>query len=670
MKRVRAFAAAGVDHHAHRERRAIFVGPQRAQIVGDALRQHRHHAVGEIDRIAAFDRSAVERRAGPHIMRHVGDRDGHHMAARVARVGVGQGVDGVVMVLGVGRVDGDERGVAPVFVLAEHPRARGVGFLQHGAAETMRNAVGVDRDQADRLFARERAEPLNHLAGRQPEPALARNLDGDQIAVLGAAGCIGRDVDFPAELFLVDRHQTDAAVRHAAENAERAVLGAVDQLDDAAARAVFVRVLDADERAVADAGHFAGLGAARRCKADNRGRAVRVLVPFRRPRQKFAVGVAAGDVGEHHRGQGAAMMHALAAVLDLTLVGEFAQHVPQRRPVGVLGAEGAGDLAGADLAAMFANEGEKFLAGRQVVALSAAELRRSNAELEQFAYVASHDLQEPLRKVASFCQLLEKRYSDKLDDRGRQYIDFAVDGAKRLQVLINDLLTFSRVGRASDVRALMPLGTSLDAAITALGAAIEDSGAVIDTPEQLPEVMGDPTLLAMVWQNLIANAIKFRAPDRPPVVRITVARQPEGMWLICVADNGIGIAPEFAEKVFVIFQRLHGRDAYPGAGIGLALCRRIIEHHGGAISLDTSYPDGTRICFTLPCVEPAEPGSAGATGSAGAGRSADAAGPARAARSAGAGRSAEAAGPPAEPGQNGAVDQQSGTSTSTEGVRA
>ena len=236
----------------------------------------------------------------------------------------------------------------------------------------------------------------------------------------------------------------------------------------------------------------------------------------------------------------------------------------------------------------------------------ASELRRSNAELEQFAYVASHDLQEPLRKVASFCQLLEKRYSDKLDDRGRQYIDFAVDGAKRLQILINDLLTFSRVGRASDVRTRVPLSKSLDAAIAALGVAIEDSGAVIEPPEDLPEVMGDPTLLAMVWQNLIANAIKFRAPDRLPVVRITVARQPGGMWQVCVADNGIGIAPEFAEKVFVIFQRLHGRDAYPGTGIGLALCKRIIEHYGGSISLDTSYPDGTRICFTLPGAEPAE----------------------------------------------------------------
>jgi signal transduction histidine kinase len=276
---------------------------------------------------------------------------------------------------------------------------------------------------------------------------------------------------------------------------------------------------------------------------------------------------------------------------------------------------------------------------------TAAELRRSNAELEQFAYVASHDLQEPLRKVASFCQLLEKRYGDKLDDRGRQYIDFAVDGAKRLQILINDLLTFSRVGRASDVRARMPLGKSLDAAIAALGAAIEDSGAVIEPPEHLPEVMGDPTLLTMVWQNLIANAIKFRAPDRPPVVRITVAGQPDGMWQVCVADNGIGIAPEFAEKVFVIFQRLHGRDAYPGTGIGLALCKRIIEHHGGSISLDTSYPDGTRICFTLPGAGPAENERLRAEG----------AGDER---------------PEDEPAGDGGAGPQSGARASTEGARA
>jgi signal transduction histidine kinase len=249
---------------------------------------------------------------------------------------------------------------------------------------------------------------------------------------------------------------------------------------------------------------------------------------------------------------------------------------------------------------------------RQATELDAAsaELRRSNAELEQFAYVASHDLQEPLRKVASFCQLLEKRYGDQLDERGRQYIGFAVDGAKRLQILINDLLTFSRVGRAGEASVRMPFDQPLDTALGALSAAIDDCGAVIDRPGRLPEVTGDPTLLAMVWQNLLSNAIKFRAPGRPLRIEISVADQPGGGWQFCLADNGIGIAAEFADKVFVIFQRLHGRDAYPGTGIGLALCKRIIEHHGGDISLDTGYQGGTRICFTLPGASPPGPAQA------------------------------------------------------------
>jgi signal transduction histidine kinase len=244
----------------------------------------------------------------------------------------------------------------------------------------------------------------------------------------------------------------------------------------------------------------------------------------------------------------------------------------------------------------------------------AAELIRSNAELEQFAYVASHDLQEPLRKVASFCQLLEKRYSDQLDERGRQYIDFAVDGAKRLQVLINDLLTFSRVGRGGEVSVRLSLDGPLDDAIGALGAAIEESGTAIERPSRLPEVIGDATLLGMLWQNLLSNAIKFRSPDRKPVLRITAGQatgEPDGMWRFCIEDNGIGIPPEFAEKVFVIFQRLHGRDAYPGTGIGLALCRRIVEYHGGQISVDAGQTEGTRICFTLPQIQAPQPDQAG-----------------------------------------------------------
>ncbi len=234
----------------------------------------------------------------------------------------------------------------------------------------------------------------------------------------------------------------------------------------------------------------------------------------------------------------------------------------------------------------------------------AVELRRSNADLEQFAYVASHDLQEPLRKVASFCQLLEQRYGHVLDERGIEYLEFAVDGAKRMQVLINDLLTFSRVGRVKTTQEIVQLDTALDTALANLVIAIEESGAQIlrgDSP--LPQIVGDGTLLTMLWQNLIGNAVKFRREDRAPRVVIDCERgigDNQGHWMLSVADNGIGIAPEFVDKVFVIFQRLHGRDAYTGTGIGLALCKKIVELHGGTIGIDTSYQSGTRFWFTLP----------------------------------------------------------------------
>ncbi|WP_234348909.1 sensor histidine kinase [Streptomyces sp. WM6373] len=235
----------------------------------------------------------------------------------------------------------------------------------------------------------------------------------------------------------------------------------------------------------------------------------------------------------------------------------------------------------------------------------AVELRRSNAELEQFAYVASHDLQEPLRKVASFCQLLEKRYGDQLDERGAQYIGFAVDGAKRMQVLINDLLTFSRVGRVQDARETVAMDGPLDRALRNLAAAVEESGAEIIRPERLPDVVGDPTLLTMLWQNLVGNAVKFRSPDRAPRVEVALAEGPDaepGFHTFTVTDNGIGVPAEFAEKVFVIFQRLHGRETYGGTGIGLSLCKKIVEHAGGRIRIDTDHREGTRIVFTLPVV--------------------------------------------------------------------
>jgi signal transduction histidine kinase len=234
------------------------------------------------------------------------------------------------------------------------------------------------------------------------------------------------------------------------------------------------------------------------------------------------------------------------------------------------------------------------------------DLRRSNAELEQFAYVASHDLQEPLRKVASFCQLLERRYGGQLDERGEQYIAFAVDGAKRMQVLINDLLAFSRVGRQTHDQVELSTSALIDQAIRNLEQVITETGAtvrVFDGPEP-PLVLGEQALLTAVFQNLISNAIKFRG-DASPVIRIQVrAAEQQDVWEYSVTDNGIGIAPEYAERVFVLFQRLHGKSQYPGTGIGLAMCKKIVEYHGGRIWLDTEYTSGTRVCFTLPAVAP------------------------------------------------------------------
>ncbi len=235
---------------------------------------------------------------------------------------------------------------------------------------------------------------------------------------------------------------------------------------------------------------------------------------------------------------------------------------------------------------------------RQQLEEQAAELARSNSELEQFAYVASHDLQEPLRKVASFCQLIERRYNDALDERGKQYISFAVDGAQRMQGLINDLLTFSRVGRLLDKQTEVSLDSALDRALDALSTRLEEEEAVITRPEELPTITGEPTLMTMLWQNLVNNAVKFRRPDEPPRITITAERTGDE-WQFAVADNGIGIDPQFADKIFVIFQRLHTRDSYGGTGIGLALCKKIVEFHGGRIWLDTDYAGGARLRFTL-----------------------------------------------------------------------
>lgn len=288
-------------------------------------------------------------------------------------------------------------------------------------------------------------------------------------------------------------------------------------------------------------------------------------------------------------------LNRLRAASDAVRSGTFGHRIEIKGPSDVQAVAGAVE----DMRRRLADELAEAQTREALLADQTEELRRSNSELEQFAYVASHDLQEPLRKVASFCQLLEKRYGTELDDRGKQYIAFAVDGAKRMQVLINDLLTFSRVGRVQEGWKPVDLGRAFDRALGNLAAAVEESGAGVERPEELPELVGDSTALTMVWQNLIGNAVKFRAPDRTPRITVDCVREDEN-WHLTVSDNGIGIEPEFADKVFVIFQRLHARDEYDGTGIGLALCRKIIEFHGGRIWLEPEPGEGTRIHFTLP----------------------------------------------------------------------
>ncbi|MEU5906562.1 ATP-binding protein [Micromonospora sp. NPDC047527] len=228
----------------------------------------------------------------------------------------------------------------------------------------------------------------------------------------------------------------------------------------------------------------------------------------------------------------------------------------------------------------------------------AEELTRSNRDLEQFAYVASHDLQEPLRKVASFCQLLQRRYSGQLDERADQYIAFAVDGAQRMQRLINDLLAFSRIGRLTTGFVDVDLNKVMGDVAGQTEAARQYADAEL-TWTEMPVIRGEEPLLTNLLANLVSNSIKFRRPDVPPKVHIS-ARLVDGEWEVSCQDNGIGIEPEFADKIFVIFQRLHSKDAYPGTGIGLAIVKKIVEYHGGRVWVDTDVPEGTAIRFTLP----------------------------------------------------------------------
>jgi len=234
----------------------------------------------------------------------------------------------------------------------------------------------------------------------------------------------------------------------------------------------------------------------------------------------------------------------------------------------------------------------------------AEDLARSNAELQQFAYIASHDLQEPLRMVSSYTQLLRRRYKGKLDAEADEFIEFAVDGALRMQNLINDLLLYSRVG--TDAIALEPIdfNVPLNRAVFNLQATIRESQALV-THSPLPTVRADASQLTQVLQNLIGNAIKFHGEDPP---RIHVSTQLEDhRWVFSVADNGLGIEPQYAERIFAIFQRLHTRDQYSGTGIGLAVCKKVVERHGGRIWMKSEPGKGTTFYFTIPVGDDNQP---------------------------------------------------------------
>lgn len=251
-----------------------------------------------------------------------------------------------------------------------------------------------------------------------------------------------------------------------------------------------------------------------------------------------------------------------------------------------------------DALALARQQIEERKQAEEALARQTQDLARSNAELEQFAYVASHDLQEPLRMVKRYTQLIEQRYRGQLDEDADKFIDSAVDGVERMQELINDLLAYARVTTRSKSFAPIDCATVLDHALSNLKIAIEESNAAV-THDDLPTVMGDETQLIRLLQNLIGNAIKFRKKEIQSEVHVSAERTGDE-WTFSVRDNGIGIDPRHFERIFMIFQRLHSREEYTGTGIGLAVCKKIVERHGGHIWVESEPGKGSTFYFTIP----------------------------------------------------------------------